>query len=133
VRKAALDRYFLEPLQGTDTPRKIWSIGQKVLFRSVAYGGARLDCARCDVVPNDALSYLMGVRVAHSMVNKPHVFKHRDVTRLVKAARAAGVDVKSVSVDRTGKITVGPTQEGEDTGNIPDDRRHLVQAAPVKP
>jgi hypothetical protein len=43
------------------------------------------------------------------LVNQPHAFKHRDVVRIVKAARAAGVDVEQVTVDaRTGTITVGP-------------------------
>jgi hypothetical protein len=35
------------------------------------------------------------------MANQPHAFKHRDVVRIVKAARAAGVDVNQVTVDLT--------------------------------
>ena len=33
------------------------------------------------------------------MVNQPHAFKHRDVVRAVKAARAAGIDASQVTVD----------------------------------
>jgi hypothetical protein len=47
------------------------------------------------------------------MVNQPHVFKHRDVVRAVKAAKAAGIDAGQVTVDpNTGKITVGSGTEG---------------------
>ncbi len=43
------------------------------------------------------------------MVNQPHAFKHRDVVRAVKAAKAAAIDASQVTVDpRTGAITVGP-------------------------
>jgi hypothetical protein len=43
------------------------------------------------------------------MVNQPHVFKHRDVVRAVKAAKAAGIDASQVKIDpNTGEITVGP-------------------------
>ena len=51
------------------------------------------------------------------MANQPHAFKHRDIVRAVKAARAAGVDVKTVTVDpHTGKITMGPAQGVNRTG-----------------
>ena len=50
------------------------------------------------------------------MVNQSHAFKHRDVVRAVKAAKAAGIDASQVTVDpRTGAITVGPA--GHLTGN----------------
>ena len=43
------------------------------------------------------------------MVNQSHAFKHRDVVRAVKAAKAAGIDASQVKVDpNTGEITVGP-------------------------
>jgi len=49
--------------------------------------------------------------------NRPHAFNHRDVVRVVKAARAAGVDVKAVAVNpHTGEITV--TAQGEPTSAI---------------
>jgi hypothetical protein len=39
--------------------------------------------------------------------NMPHAFKDRDVQRLIKAARAAGLDPGSVTVDlKTRRITV---------------------------
>ena len=47
------------------------------------------------------------------MVNQPHAFKHRDVVRAVKAAKAAGIDASQVKVDpNTGEITVGPAPGG---------------------
>jgi hypothetical protein len=43
------------------------------------------------------------------MVNQRHAFKHRDVVRAVKAAKATGINASQVTVDpRTGEITVGP-------------------------
>jgi hypothetical protein len=43
------------------------------------------------------------------MANRLHAFKHRNVMRVVKAARAAGVEVGQVTVNpTTGAITVGP-------------------------
>jgi hypothetical protein len=48
---------------------------------------------------------------AFILVNQPHAFKHRDILRLVKAARAAGVDVEQVTVDpHNGAVSVGPAQ-----------------------
>jgi hypothetical protein len=47
------------------------------------------------------------------MANRLHAFKLSDVMRVVKAARAAGVDVDQVTVyPKTGAITVGPAQLG---------------------
>jgi hypothetical protein len=41
------------------------------------------------------------------MANQPHQFKQRDVERVIRAARAGGIDVDSVTVNpRTGEITV---------------------------
>ena len=43
------------------------------------------------------------------MANRVHAFKDRDIRRVVKAARAVGVDVGQVTVNAvTGAITVGP-------------------------
>jgi hypothetical protein len=48
------------------------------------------------------------------MANRLQTFKNRDITRVIKAARAAGVDVKAVTVDpHTGKITVAQDGSGE--------------------
>jgi hypothetical protein len=45
------------------------------------------------------------------MVNQVHAFRHRDVVRVVKAARAAGVAVEQVTVNpHSGAITAGPAQ-----------------------
>ena len=56
------------------------------------------------------------------MANQPHAFKHRDVVRVVKAARAAGVDVDQVTVDpHTGEITVGARLPANGTTNPLDD------------
>jgi hypothetical protein len=46
------------------------------------------------------------------MANQLHKFKHRDVVRVVKAARAAGVAVDQVTVDpHTGAITVATSAQ----------------------
>jgi hypothetical protein len=56
------------------------------------------------------------------MANQVHKFKHRDVVRVVKAARAAGVDVDQVTVDpHTGEITVGARLPANGTTNPLDD------------
>jgi hypothetical protein len=56
------------------------------------------------------------------MANQPHAFKHRDVVRIVKAARAAGVDVKAVTVDlHAGKITVAQGVNDPGTMNTWDE------------
>jgi hypothetical protein len=55
------------------------------------------------------------------MANRVHTFKHRDVMRVVKAARAAGVEVGQVTVNpTTGAITVGPAPK--DSGANPLDQ-----------
>jgi hypothetical protein len=40
------------------------------------------------------------------MSRGPHTFRQGDVTRAVRAVRAAGVEVQRVEVDRAGKIVV---------------------------
>lgn len=43
----------------------------------------------------------------YSMANMPHAFKDRDVQRIIKAARSAGLDPVEVEVDpKTGRIRV---------------------------
>jgi hypothetical protein len=52
------------------------------------------------------------------MANRVHTFKHRDVMRVVKAARAAGVEVGQVTVNpTTGAITVGPAPKDNGAAN----------------
>ena len=54
------------------------------------------------------------------MGNRPHCFKHRDVVRIVRAARAAGLEVEQVTVNiRDGTITAGAAQ-GADGPNEPN-------------
>ena len=56
------------------------------------------------------------------MANQPHLFKHRDVVRAVKAAKAAGIDASQVTVDpRTGAITVGPAPGAAGAGEPGND------------
>lgn len=38
-------------------------------------------------------------------------FKQRDVTRAIKGAAAAGVDIGSVQIDRDGKIVIVPASQ----------------------
>jgi len=40
------------------------------------------------------------------MSRGPQTFKQRDVTRALKGAAAAGIDVRRVEIDREGKIVV---------------------------
>ena len=56
------------------------------------------------------------------MANMPHKFKDRDVQRVIKAARSAGLDPAAVEVDpNTGKIKVmgklEPPPSGGDLDN----------------
>ena len=63
------------------------------------------------------------------MARRPPTFRQQDVTRALRAARAAGVKVSRVEIDNGGKITlvagdaepVKPTDEstgGDEWGNI---------------
>jgi len=48
------------------------------------------------------------------MANRVHRFKDRDIKRVIKAARDAGVGVGSITVNPvTGAITVATAQPGE--------------------
>jgi len=48
------------------------------------------------------------------VANMPHKFKDRDVRRLIKSAREAGLNVGRVSVNpRTGELSVIARQPGE--------------------
>jgi hypothetical protein len=40
------------------------------------------------------------------MSRGPHTFKQRDLTRAIKGAQAAGVDVARVVIDKDGRISV---------------------------
>lgn len=56
------------------------------------------------------------------MTNRPHKFLDRDVRRVIKAARAAGLDPAAVEVDpNTGKIKVH-TREASETSTNPWDK-----------
>jgi hypothetical protein len=49
-------------------------------------------------------------------------FKQQDVTRALRASRAAGIEVQSFEVDNTGKIVVVAAQSAKDTnGKRPDE------------
>jgi hypothetical protein len=53
------------------------------------------------------------------MSRAPRTFKQTDVTRMVKAVAAAGVEIARVEVDRGGKIVIIAGKPGEaiDTAN----------------
>jgi len=57
-----------------------------------------------------------------------HTFRQRDVARLVKAATAAGLKVRSVRVDKSGAIEVvtgdGPKQDSLDKELADFEARH---------
>ena len=50
------------------------------------------------------------------MARGPLTFKQRDLTAALKAARAAGCDVASITVDRDGKIRVQLVTSREQSG-----------------
>jgi hypothetical protein len=50
------------------------------------------------------------------MTRRPSTFRQRDVTRALKAARAAGIDVGRFEVDKAGKIIVVAKTDDERTG-----------------
>jgi hypothetical protein len=65
------------------------------------------------------------------MSSKPHIFKDRDIKRVVKAVRASGEHIARVEVDpRTGKIAVVTGKFGDDTNaavdEVSDDLRRLI-------
>ena len=45
------------------------------------------------------------------MSRAPQTFRQRDITRMIKAAKAAGEQVRKVEIDKDGKVTV--TTSGE--------------------
>jgi hypothetical protein len=49
------------------------------------------------------------------MSRGPHSFKQRDVTRAIKAVRAAGIADPSVKIDRAGNIYILPKAETSQT------------------
>ena len=62
------------------------------------------------------------------MANMPHKFKDRDVRRLIKSAREAGLDVGRVSVNpHTGDISVIARQPGEAGPNPWDEELARMQ------
>jgi hypothetical protein len=44
------------------------------------------------------------------MPRAPCIFRQRDLTRAIKGARAAGIDVACIEVDKDGRIIILPTQ-----------------------
>jgi len=48
-------------------------------------------------------------------------FKQQDLTRALRAAKAAGIEVERFEVDKTGKIVVVTAQPAMDTSDKSDD------------
>jgi hypothetical protein len=48
------------------------------------------------------------------MPRKPLTFRQQDLVRALKGARAAGVEVKQVEIDRAGKIVLVPATASTD-------------------
>jgi hypothetical protein len=55
------------------------------------------------------------------MARAPSTFKQCDVTRAVKGAIAAGLDIARVEIDRTGKIVIQLANGGAKERVAPDD------------
>jgi hypothetical protein len=60
--------------------------------------------------------------------SRPSTFRTTDVKRAFKAARAAGVEVARVEIDKDGRITVVPGKPTEAIQNneTPEDLRQLL-------
>jgi hypothetical protein len=56
-----------------------------------------------------------------SMARAPNTFKQGDITRAVKGARAAGVEVARIEIDQTGKIIIQLANAGAKEQAVPDD------------
>ena len=56
------------------------------------------------------------------MSKAPSSFKQRDVAAAIKAARAAGLEVERVEVDREGKIVIVTRHEGQQSANFFDEK-----------
>jgi hypothetical protein len=54
-------------------------------------------------------------------VRRPCSFRQVDVTRALKAAKAAGVTIARVEIDREGKITLHTTSVDGDTRSEPNE------------
>jgi|GEM_PF-1451971 hypothetical protein len=48
-------------------------------------------------------------------MTKPAVFTQGDISKLLKGAKAAGMDVRRVAIDRSGRIVADFGQPAEDT------------------
>jgi len=48
------------------------------------------------------------------MSRGPHTFKQRDLTRAIKGARAAGIDVARVVIDKQGRISIEIARGGSE-------------------
>src|SRR5262245_47000129 len=55
------------------------------------------------------------------MARGPASFKQQDLTRALRAAKAAGIDVQRFEIDKTGKIVVITAQPAMDTSDKSDD------------
>jgi len=56
------------------------------------------------------------------MSKAPSSFKQRDVAAAIKAARAAGLEVERVEVDREGKIVIVTRHDGQQSANFFDEK-----------
>lgn len=56
--------------------------------------------------PSERVTQSRGGGRTRVMTRRPSTFRQRDVTRALKAARAAGIDVGRFEVDKAGKIIV---------------------------
>ena len=56
------------------------------------------------------------------MSRGPQSFKQRDVAAAIKAARAAGLEVQRVEVDRDGKIVIVTRHDGQQSANFFDEK-----------
>jgi hypothetical protein len=59
---------------------------------------------------------------------RPNIFRQTDLTRALKGARAAGIEIQRVEIDKDGKIIVvtGEPKEAIQGDETPEDLRELI-------
>jgi hypothetical protein len=53
---------------------------------------------------------------------RPSTFRQTDLTRALRGAKAAGVEIARVEIDKTGRIIVVVGKTAEDNGDVLGDR-----------
>jgi hypothetical protein len=52
------------------------------------------------------------------LIRRPSMFRQTDLTRALKGARAAGIEISRVEIDRDGRIVVVVAKREKDSGIV---------------